>query len=129
LLELNIGESSLIGPSLGLGDRVCGNIDRPELSTRAPLSQRDCLSTGATSSLEHLAPIRVNRVGVQQVDQGSALMVQALVLPSLISVYISFAHGSTFTRCRSLAFTVVLGYLERTAKPREKCTGKKERRT
>ena len=46
--------------------------------------------------LEHLAPARVRGVGVQQVDQRTGLILQALVLPQVIAVYIRFAHGSTF---------------------------------
>ena len=37
---------------------------------------------------------------MQQVDQRTGLILQALVLPQVIAVDIRFAHGSTFVRRR-----------------------------
>jgi hypothetical protein len=93
LPEFHVGESIPVGPSLGFDDRVCADIDRRESCVRAPLGQGDRLGADAAPGLEHPTPARVRGVGVQQVDQRSSLMPQALVLPRVIAVYISFVHG------------------------------------
>ena len=100
LLELHVGESGPVGPSPGLGDRLCGDINRREARIGAPLGQGDRLGADAAPNLEHPAPARVSGVGMQQVDQRTGLILQALVLPQVIAVYIRLAHGSTFVSRR-----------------------------
>ena len=100
LPELDVGESGLVGPSPGFGDRLCGDVNRREARTGAPLGQGDRLGADAAPDLEHPAPARVGGVGMQQVDQRTGLILQALVLPQVIAVDVRFAHGSTFVyRC------------------------------
>jgi len=65
LPELNVRESSRVGPSLSFGDRVCGDINRHESSIWATPGQGERLGADAASSLEHEASARVCGVGVE----------------------------------------------------------------
>ena len=47
LPELDVGESSPVGPSLGFGDRLCGDINRREARITTPLGQGDRLRADA----------------------------------------------------------------------------------
>jgi len=56
------------------------------------LSQSERLGTYAAAGFEHRAPARIGGVGVQQIDQRSGLVLQALILAWLIAVYVGVAH-------------------------------------
>jgi hypothetical protein len=99
LPELHVGESGGVGPPLGFGERVCGEINRHESSIWAAPGERDRLGADAASGFEHEAPARVCGVGVQQLDQRSGLILQALVLPRVITGHIRFAHDSVRKVC------------------------------
>jgi hypothetical protein len=70
------------------------------LSIRTSLGKRDRLGADAAAGLEHQAPGGVCGVGVQQIHERSGLIVEALVLPWVISVYVGFAHRSIILRER-----------------------------
>src|SRR5512147_1063920 len=85
LLERYVGDSSQVGPALRFGDRVCGDVNGRESCRGAPLGQCDRLGTDAAAGLEHDASLWVRGVEVQEVDQRSGLVLQALVLSRVIA--------------------------------------------
>src|SRR5262249_6497091 len=98
LPELHVGESGQVGPSPGFCNRVCGDINRRESGIRTPPGKGYRLSADAAPDLKHNTAGGVCRVGVQQVNQRSSLILQTLVLTRVVAVYISFAHDFTFLR-------------------------------
>ena len=80
LSELNIGETGAVSSATGFPKRVNGHIDGRELGAGTPVGKRVRLRTHAASRLEHRAAGRVRRIRVQQVAQGTRLILEALTL-------------------------------------------------
>ena len=98
LQEIHVGQPGFLRASPGFGERLGGDVHRREAGTRASLGERHRLGTHAAPGLQHGGAGWVGGVGVQQVDQGSGLIVQPLLLSRLIAVHVDFAHGATSAR-------------------------------
>jgi hypothetical protein len=93
LPQLYVGEPGLLDPSPGLGDRLRREVDRDEPGIGAAPAEGDRLGADAAAGLEHRAPAGVGGVVLQQVDERSGLVAQALALTRLIAVDVGLAHG------------------------------------
>ena len=93
LAELNVGEPRLPHARAGFGDGLGRDVDREEAGAGAAPGQGQGLGTDAAARLEHRAPGRIRGVGVEQLDKGTCLVMQALVLARVVAVDVALAHA------------------------------------